>query len=191
MITYISDNTFSLILPPMISVRQYHRPRYYITEKIFLHPTFDGSHRRQKSPFFVSHLASRSPGTCEKGTREDDPRPCDRRGKTLFSQATINTLPNVRTRGPGPNTPLPSSQCPLTHLWNSRCHILSAMHPIITTLYELHGPRRGPSQVEATGTRNFQGSFQDRRSISGRKSLENENWDCKNHDCHHIIWKTL
>lgn len=86
-------NTFSLILPPMISIKQYHRPHYYIIEKIFLHPNF-----RQRagenccSSFLVSHKGR------ARAREKDDPRPCDRRRKTLFSQATINTLPNVRIR---------------------------------------------------------------------------------------------
>lgn len=41
-----------------------------------------------------------------------------------------------------------SSWCPLTHLWNSHCHTLSAVRPIITTLYELRGPHREPSPCQ-------------------------------------------
>ena len=134
----ISDNVFSLIFPPMISVRQYHRLHYYITEKIFFCiPTFDDAapckQRNCRSSFSVYRSRAK-----KKRTREDDSRATDE-GR-LFSQATINTLPNARL---APNMPLSSSQRLLTHLWNSRCHTFCRA-PIITTLYELRGPQRSP-----------------------------------------------
>jgi len=69
----------------MLSVRQYHRLHYYITEKIFFCIlTFDDAppckQRNCRSSFFVLYGARAR----KKRMREDDPQPCDRRGKTLF-----------------------------------------------------------------------------------------------------------
>lgn len=81
----------------------------------------------------------------EKGTmREDDPRPCNRREKTLFSQATINMLPNIQARRARIHRYHPhSARWPICET-RIATHFL---HPIITTLYELRGPRRGPSPL--------------------------------------------
>lgn len=165
----------------MVPVGQYHRPHYYIIEKIFLHPNFRrrvaspriGGERTAVPRSLVLHVGVRARAR-EKGTREDDPRPCDRRGKTLFSQAAINTLPNVRTRAGPEHTAtilaVPADPFVKLALPHTFCRAPDYYNTLRIT-------RSSASAEPTVGTSNFRGSFRDRRLISGRKdkSFKGEN----------------
>lgn len=146
----------------MISVGRYHRPRYYITEKIFLYPDFrrrvvsagiGGENRRSSFPVLHGVRARAR----ENGTREDDPRAVRQtREDTLFASDDKYVAKCTCTCAGPADTPLPSSQCPLTHLWNS----CVATHFLPCTRLLQHFTPAVPTEAKL-GTPNFRGSLRE------------------------------
>lgn len=153
----------------MISVGQYHRPHYYITEKIFLHPNFRrrvasprfASHRRREPPFPVLHgVRARAR---EKGTREDDPRAVRQtREDALFASDDKYVAKCTCTCAGPADTPLPSSQLPADPFVKLALPHTFCRAPDYYNTLRITRSSAPAEPTEAVGTPSFRGSFRDR-----------------------------